>query len=54
MGNTLFNRALMRLGMSLIARDEVDIIAENIEYHHQKGVDTFVVLDNLNVKWNLN
>ena len=32
--------------MSLIVKDEADIIAENIEYHHQKGVDTFVVLDN--------
>lgn len=36
----------MRLGMSLIVRDEADIIAENIKFHAQNGVDAFVVVDN--------
>lgn len=36
----------MRLGMSLIVRDEADIIAENIEFHAKNGVDAFVVVDN--------
>lgn len=32
--------------MSLIVRNEADIIAENIEFHAQNGVDAFVVADN--------
>ena len=36
----------MRLGMSLIVRDEADIIRENIEFHAKKGVDAFAIIDN--------
>ena len=36
----------MRLGMSLIVRDEADIIAENIAFHAKMGVDAFAVIDN--------
>jgi len=36
----------MRLGMSLIVRDECDIVAHNILFHARHGVDTFAILDN--------
>ncbi len=36
----------MRLGMSLIVRDEADIIRENIKFHAQMGVDAFAIIDN--------
>jgi glycosyltransferase involved in cell wall biosynthesis len=39
-------RSNVRLGMSLIVRDEADIIAENIEFHAKMGVDVFAVIDN--------
>ena len=32
--------------MTLLVRNEEDIIADNIKYHSQVGVDAFVVLDN--------
>ena len=33
--------------MTLLVRDEEDIIAENIAFHHASGVDHFIVTDNL-------
>ncbi len=35
------------LVMTLLVRDEEDIIAENIAFHHAAGVDHFIVTDNL-------
>ena len=32
--------------MSLLVRDEADIISDNIRYHAARGVDAFVVMDN--------
>lgn len=37
----------MKLVMTLLVRDEEDIISANIEYHLARGVDFFVVTDNL-------
>lgn len=37
----------MRLVMTLLVRDEEDIIAANIEFHRALGVDLFLVTDNL-------
>lgn len=36
----------MKLSMSILVRDEVDIIAENIHFHAGQGVEQFVVTDN--------
>lgn len=36
----------MKLIMTLLVRDEEDIIRENIEFHKQQGVDFFIVTDN--------
>lgn len=36
----------MRLTMTLLIKDEVDIIADNIRVHAHLGVDNFVVMDN--------
>lgn len=36
----------MRLGMSLIVRDEADVIAHNLAFHAHHGVDAFAILDN--------
>jgi hypothetical protein len=36
----------MRLAMTLLARDDADIIEANLRYHHAQGVDFFVVGDN--------
>ncbi len=36
----------MRLTMTLLVKDEVDIIADNIRVHSALGVDNFVVMDN--------
>ena len=33
--------------MTLLVRDEQDIIAENILFHHYQGVERFIVMDNL-------
>ena len=33
--------------MTLLVRDEQDIIEANLEYHLARGVDFFVVTDNL-------
>ena len=39
-------RKAPRLAMSLLVRDEADIVAENILYHAAQGVSYFVVTDN--------
>lgn len=36
----------MKLGMSILVRDEVDIIEDNIRFHAEQGVAQFVVTDN--------
>lgn len=36
----------MSLAMSILTRDEADIIEYNIRYHAEQGVDCFVVTDN--------
>jgi len=36
----------MKLVMTLLVRDEEDIIGENIEFHIRQGVDFFLVMDN--------
>lgn len=36
----------MKLVMTLLAKDEEDIIGENIEYHLSQGVDSFIAIDN--------
>ncbi len=38
--------ATLRLAMSILVRDEVDIIEDNILYHAAAGVDHFIVTDN--------
>jgi len=39
----------MKLVMTLLVRDEADILRENIEFHLAHGVDEFIVMDNLSV-----
>jgi hypothetical protein len=39
----------MKLVMTLLVRDEQDIIRENIEFHLAQGVDFFIVTDNRSV-----
>jgi len=36
-----------RIVMTLLVRNEQDVIAENILFHHHQGVDAFLVMDNL-------
>jgi hypothetical protein len=36
----------VKLAMTLIVRDEADIIEDNLRYHRAQGVDFFIVLDN--------
>lgn len=36
----------MRLTMTLLIKNEVDIIADNLKVHSQLGVDNFIVMDN--------
>ena len=36
-----------RLVMTMLVRNEEDIIAENIEFHRAQGVDHFIITDNL-------
>ena len=38
---------LLKLVMTLLVRDEIDIVSSNIAYHKARGVDHFVVTDNL-------
>ncbi len=40
------NTPLPRVAMSILVRDEVDIIADNIRYHSAHGVQHFIVTDN--------
>ena len=35
-----------RVIMTLLVKNEADIIAANLEFHHQMGVDGFIVTDN--------
>lgn len=39
----------MKLGMTLLVRDEEDIIEWNLRYHLSMGIDHFIVTDNLSV-----
>lgn len=39
----------MKIVMTLLVRDEEDIIRENIEFHLSQGVSFFIVTDNLSV-----
>lgn len=39
--------------MTLLVRDEEDIIAENIEFHRAQGVDHFIITDNLSTDFTL-
>lgn len=39
----------MKIVMTLLVRDEQDIIRENLEYHLSQGVDYFIVTDNKSV-----
>ncbi|MCW8926482.1 MAG: glycosyltransferase family 2 protein [Xanthomonadales bacterium] len=39
----------MKLVMTLLVRDEQDIIRENIEYHMAQGVDFFIATDNRSI-----
>ncbi len=36
----------MKLAMTLIIRDEADILEDNLRYHRAQGVDFFIALDN--------
>ena len=38
--------AMPRLAMSLIVRNELELISANIDFHAAQGVDYFVVMDN--------
>jgi hypothetical protein len=40
-------RAGPRIVMTLLVRDEEDILVQNIEYHRALGVDHFIITDNL-------
>ena len=44
-----FHDRQMQLIMTLLVRDEEDIIRENIEYHLAQGVDFTIATDNLSV-----
>lgn len=45
----LDGKRTMKIVMTLLVRDEQDILAENIEYHRSQGVDFFIIMDNLSV-----
>ena len=36
-----------RVVMTLLVRNEEDVIADNIIFHHSQGISHFVVMDNL-------
>lgn len=35
-----------RLVMTLLVKNEEELLAENLEYHHAQGVDAFIITDN--------
>jgi len=37
---------MVRISMTLIVKDEEDVIEDNIKFHSKMGVDSFVILDN--------
>ncbi len=37
----------LKITMTLLVRNEEDLLAENIRFHHAMGVDNFIVMDNL-------
>ncbi len=37
----------VRIVMTLLIRNEADVIEDNIRFHHHMGVDSFIVMDNL-------
>src|ERR1700736_5644843 len=37
----------MKVVMTLLVRDEQDILRENLEFHLAKGVDEIILMDNL-------
>jgi hypothetical protein len=39
----------MKIVMTLLVRDEEDILGSNLDFHLQQGVDFFIVTDNLSV-----
>ena len=39
----------MRLVMTLLVRDEVDVVRANVNFHLQRGVDFVIVTDNRSV-----
>jgi len=39
----------LQLVMTLLVRDEQDILADNIEFHRARGVDHFIITDNKSV-----
>ena len=41
------NSSHLKVVMTLLVRNEQDVIAENILFHHRQGVDAFIVMDNL-------
>ncbi len=42
----LSHKAPVRLAMTLLVKNEVDIIEDNIRFHVKQGVDCFAVMDN--------
>ena len=42
----LTRKGPIRLAMTLLVKNEVDIIEDNIRYHAKQGVDCFAVMDN--------
>jgi len=43
------HKSTMKLVMTLLVRDESDIIEKNIEFHRSMGVDHFIITDNCSV-----
>ena len=43
----MVDSAQPRIIMTLLVRNEQDVIAENILFHFHQGVDAFIVMDNL-------
>ncbi len=37
---------MLRLAMSILVRDEADVIEDNIRFHKSMGVDHFIIMDN--------